>query len=67
MKQQSLMMQNSNSDMILLSQSQDMSTEENKSGDLGSVVKNSLKTGFGSIIGIFGKDEQKKAKQGTRN
>lgn len=40
-----------------------MSTEENKSGDIGSVVKNSLKTGFGSIIGIFGKDEQKKAKQ----
>ena len=57
MKQESMMMQNSTSEMLLLNQSQEMSTEENKSGDIGSVVKNSLKTGFGSIIGIFGKDE----------
>ena len=57
MKQQSLMMSSNHSELLLLSQSQDMSIEENKSGDLGSVVKNSLKTGFGSIIGIFGKDE----------
>lgn len=57
MKQQSLMMNNSPSmqaDLMLLSQSQDMSIEENKSHDLGNMVKNSLKTGFGSIIGIFG-------------
>jgi hypothetical protein len=39
-----------------------MSIEENKSGDLGKAVKNSLKTGFGSIIGIFGKDDHKKTK-----
>ena len=56
------MMNSSSSDVLLLSQSQDMSTEENKSGDIGSVVKNSLKTGFGSIIGIFGKDDAKKIK-----
>ncbi len=50
----------SNSGDLLSQSQQDMSTEESKSVDLTTAAVKSIKTGFGSIIGIFGKDEQKK-------
>lgn len=61
MKQQSLINQSSNqstaADMLMLSQ--DEEHKQHASGDLDKVVK-SFKTGFGSIMGIFGDQKGKK-------
>ena len=50
-------------DFLLMNQ--DSTSEESKS-DLSNKVKNSLKSGFGSIMGIFGDSKQEKKKEAQK-